>query len=504
MDVFDLFAKISLDTSEYDEGLKGASERTHTAFSGIRTAGESLSGIGSTLTTNVSMPLLEFGKYTLETAANFQAGMSEVQAISGATGADLDALKEHGLELASQTKFSTAEVAEAYKYMGMAGWDAGQMIDGLSGVIYLAGASGEELATTSDIVTDALTAFGLQAGDSGHFADVLAAASTNANTNVGMLGESFQYVAPLAGAMNYSIEDVAVALGLMANAGVKSSSAGAQLRNVITNLAKPTEDMQWALDALGVSLEDDEGNMYSFMEVMTQLREGFGEGHLSADEFTQGMNDLQTQLDEGEITLPQYEDGINKLAIAMYGAEGAQKAEIAAMLAGKESMAGLLAIVGASPADYEKMTDAVYNSNGAAEAMYTIMNDNANGAVTELVSAIDVLAESLGEFLIPAFTGQHYDRRGSCGNGYFRSWDGVRISGKPHRADYCCGGRAGWRLHLPVEHQRGLPGVLDWPVGESGGRGVCGLGGDYRVFQRHRQCCQRLLGLAHRQREGSP
>lgn len=405
MDLFDLYAKISLDTSEYDEGLRGASERTHSAFDGIRTAGEGLKTVGSTLTNHVSMPILEFGKYTLETASTFQAGMSEVQAISGATGTELDALKEHGLELAAQTKFSTGEVADAYKYMGMAGWDAGQMIDGLSGIIYLAGASGEELATTSDIVTDALTAFGLQAEDSGHFADVLAAASTNANTNVGMLGESFQYVAPLAGSMNYSIEDVAIALGLMANSGIKAGSAGAQLRNIISNMASPTETMAAAMDALGVSLVDDEGNMYSLMEVMEQLRTGFGGGAMDSKEFSDAMGDLQKQLEEGQITTEEYDAAVAELTTAMYGAEGAQKAQYAAALAGKEGMAGLLAIVGASPADFEKMTSAVYDSNGAAEEMYTIMNDNAKGAVTELFSAIDVLAESLGEFLIPAFTG---------------------------------------------------------------------------------------------------
>ncbi|NBJ89847.1 phage tail tape measure protein [Acutalibacter sp. 1XD8-36] len=404
MDVFDLFAKISLDTSEYDRGLEGARQRTSTAFDGIQRAGQSMSSLGSTLTQNVSLPIVAVGKHVLDTAANFQAGMSEVQAITGATGEEMVQLKETGLDMAAKTKFSTAEVAEAYKYMGMASWDAGQMVDGLSGIMYLAGASGEDLAATSDIVTDALTAFGMEAGESGRFADVLAAASVNANTNVGMLGESFKYVAPLAGSLNYSVEDVAIALGLMANSGIKAGSAGAQLRNIITNLSKPTETMKWAMEALGVSLEDDEGNMYSLMEVMQQLRVGFGEGHLSADEFTEGMNDLQAQLDEGQITLPQYEDGVKKLAIAMYGAEGAQKAEIAATLAGKESMAGLLAVVGAAPGDFEKLTGAVYGSNGAAEDMYNVMNDNANGAVTRLFSAIDVLSESLGEFLIPAFT----------------------------------------------------------------------------------------------------
>lgn len=404
MDVFDLVAKISLDTSEYDRGLSAASEKTNSAFGSIQKTGETLKTVGSTLTQNVTMPILDFGKYTLETAANFQAGMSEVQAISGATGSEMESLKAKGLEMASQTKFSTSEVAEAYKYMAMAGWDAGQMVDGLSGIMYLAGASGEDLATTSDIVTDAITAFGLTSGDSGRFVDVLAAASTNANTNVGLLGESFKYVAPLAGAMNYSIEDVAIALGLMANTGIKAGTAGAQLRNIITNMANPTETMASAMDALGVSLTDTDGNMYSLMEVMEQLREGFGSGTMDSQEFSDAMNKLQTSLESGEITAEEYEGKVNDLAIAMYGAEGAQKAQLAASLAGKESMAGLLAIVNAAPEDFDKMTKSVYGSNGAAEDMYEIMNDNAKGAVTMLMSAIDVLAESLGEFLIPAFT----------------------------------------------------------------------------------------------------
>lgn len=404
MDVFDLFAKISIDTSEYDRGLEGASQRTFTAFDGIQRAGQSMSSLGSTLTQNVSLPIVAVGKHILDTASNFQAGMSEVQAISGATGEQLEQLKETGLDMAAQTKFSTSEVAEAYKYMGMAGWDAGQMIDGLSGIMYLAGASGEDLAATSDIVTDALTAFGMRAGESGRFADVLASASVNANTNVGMLGESFKYVAPVAGAMQYSIEDVAIALGLMANSGIKAGSAGAQLRNIITNMASPTDTMAAAMEALNVSLSDGEGKSYSLMEVMEQLRVGFGGGTMDSQEFASAMSELQNALDSGQMTAEEYEAAVADLAVSMYGAEGAQKAQLAASLAGKESMAGLLAIVNTAPEDFDKLTESVYGSNGAAEDMYTVMNDNASGAVTRLFSAIDVLSESLGEFLIPAFT----------------------------------------------------------------------------------------------------
>ncbi len=419
MDVFNLVAKISLDTSEYEQGLEGASKKTSGFSEKMDSFGKGMSSIGSTLTKGVTLPVIGIGTAMMKAGMDYEAGMSKVQAISGATGSDIGRLGDKAMEMASKTKFSTAESAEAYQYMAMAGWKTNEMVSALDAVMYLAGASGESLATTSDIVTDAMTAFGLAAdgtssvlkngvsvevSNATRFTDVLAAASNNANTNVSMLGESFKYVAPLAGSMNYSIEDTAVALGLMANSGIKAGSAGAQLRNILTNLAKPTEDMQWALEALGVSLEDDEGNMNSLMDVMIQLRTGFGEGHLSAEEFTESMTELQGQLEKGEITSAQYEDGVEKLAIAMYGAEGAQKAEIAAMLAGKESMAGLLAIVGAAPKDYEKLTSAIYNSNGATEKMYNVMTDNAEGAITMLSSSINVLFTKLSEFLIPAFT----------------------------------------------------------------------------------------------------
>ena len=136
-------------------------------------------------------------------------------------GLPFDALREKAREMGAKTKFSASEAAEAMNYMAMAGWKSKDMIGGIEGVMNLAAASGEDLATTSDIVTDALTAFGLKAEDSSHFADVLAAASSNANTNVSLMGETFKYAAPIAGTLGYSVEDTAVAIGLMANAGIK-------------------------------------------------------------------------------------------------------------------------------------------------------------------------------------------------------------------------------------------------------------------------------------------
>ena len=194
--------------------------------------------------------------------------MSKVAAISGATGDDLKALTDKAKEMGATTKFSASESADALQYMAMAGWKTDDMLSGLEGIMNLAAASGEDLATTSDIVTDALTAFGLTAEDSTHFADILAQASANANTNVGMMGETFKYVAPVAGALGYSAEDTALAIGLMANSGIKASQAGTSLRSIMSRMAKPTKEVQNAMNKLGVSLTDSSGNMKTLNELM--------------------------------------------------------------------------------------------------------------------------------------------------------------------------------------------------------------------------------------------
>lgn len=355
MDLFSLFAKISLDTSEYDKGLDTAAKKLHEV-------GKSMSDTGKTLTKWVTAPVAGLGTAIIKTGADYEAGMSKVQAISGATAADIAMLGDEAMRMAAQTKFSTSESAEAYQYMAMAGWDAQQMVDGLSGIMLLASASGESLASTSDIVTDALTAFGLKASDSGRFADVLAAASNSANTNVSMLGESFKYVAPVAGAMGYSVEDVSVALGLMANSGIKASQAGTSLRTAITNMAAPTSNMTAVMKEYGISLTDADGNMLSFAEIMGVLRDRMG------------------------------------------GLDEATQAAAASQLFGKEAMSGMLAIINAAPEDFNKLTDAINNSSGTTEEMAAIMNDNAAGSMAMLSSAINVLFTNLSEFLIPAFT----------------------------------------------------------------------------------------------------
>lgn len=289
-------------------------------------------------------------KKTIDVGKSFEAGMSEVQAISGASGKDLERLSNKAKEMGATTKFSATESATALKYMAMAGWKTDQMVSGLAGVMNLAAASGEDLGTVSDIVTDSMTAFGLKANQSGHFADVLAKASSSSNTNVAMMGETFKYVAPLAGSMKYSIEDTATAIGLMANAGIKGSQAGTSLRSIITRLVKPPKDAATALNALGISTTKADGSMKPLRETMAELREKFS------------------------------------------GLTESQKASYASSIAGQEAMSGLLAIVNASDSDFNKLQKAIDNSSGAAKKQADVMNNNLQGALYDLGSA----AESVG------------------------------------------------------------------------------------------------------------
>lgn len=424
VDVGSAVGYLDLDISGFLANLKTAqadgnavSQNMATKVGSTMTSiGQSLTTAGTNLTKKVTVPIVGFGTAIVTTSMNFESSMSKVQAISGATGNDLESLTAKAREMGSKTKFSASEAAEAFQYMAMAGWDTEDMLNSIEGVMNLAAASGEELGTVSDIVTDAMTAFGLAADGTStvlrdgmevevanctRFVDALAAASNSSNTNVSMLGESFKYVAPVAGALGYSVEDVAVALGLMANQGIKSSQAGTSLRTMLTNMANPTETMENAMRALGVSLEDDEGNMYSLMEVMQQLRDGFGGGQMDAKEFADAMGEIDQAFQDGTIGEEEYEQAVNDLCIAMYGAEGAQKAQLASMLAGKTGMAGLLAIVNTTDEDFQSLTESIYNASGTSEEMAAIMQDNLTGQITVLKSMLQELALQFGEILLP-------------------------------------------------------------------------------------------------------
>jgi len=378
----------------------------------LKEVGDKMTEAGKTATTYVTTPILGAATAAVKLTADFDSSMSKVSAISGATGEDFRALRDKAREMGESTKFSATDAADAMTYMAMAGWKTEDMLGGISGIMNLAAASGEDLATTSDIVTDALTAFGMSAEESGRLADIMAAASNNANTNVSMLGESFKYCAPVAGAMGYKAEDVATALGLMANSGIKASQGGTALRNILTNMAKPTDAMAAAMDELGVSLDDGNGNMLSLREVMVKLRDGFGGLKISQEEYESSLEDLSQQFEDGKLTEDQYAEACEELAGKAFGAEGAMKAQTAAALAGKFGMAGLLAIVGASDEDFDKLTQAIDDSSneidgfhGEAEKTAAIMQDNLNGKVTELQSKLSELAISVGDVLMPKIIG---------------------------------------------------------------------------------------------------
>ena len=400
---------LDLDISKFKSALSEAQKEAqesaktleNTFGNGLKGIGDTLSSAGSVLTKGITTPIIGAGAAAIKTTADFDSSMSKVSAVSGAVGKDFEALRSKAREMGATTKFSASDAADAMNYMAMAGWKTEDMLGGISGIMNLAAASGEDLATTSDIVTDALTAFGKSAEDSGRLADIMAAASSNANTNVAMMGESFKYVAPVAGAMGYTMEDTALAIGLLANSGIKAGQGGTALRTMLTNLAKPTDAMKIKMDQLGVSLEDGKGNMYSLREVMGQLREGFSDIRMPADEFQASMADLQSQFDEGKISEDKYTDATMELMKQAYGAEGALKAEAAATIAGKTGMAGLLAIVGSSEEDFNKLANAIDNSNGTAEEMAKVMQDNLNGQITILLSALQELAISVGDILMP-------------------------------------------------------------------------------------------------------
>lgn len=333
---------IKIDTKVDTGGFSsGIDKLKNIAKTGVTALTTTLAGVSTAIAAGATA--------SITVGSSFEAAMSKVSAISGSTGKDLQALTDKAKEMGASTKFSASESAEALQYMAMAGWDTHSMLDGISGIMSLAAADGLDLATTSDIVTDALTAFGLKASDSTHFADVLAKASTSANTNVSMLGESFKYVAPLAGTMGYSVEDVSVALGLMANASIKGSQAGTSLKTALANLSAPTKSMTAVMDEYNISLTNSKGEALPLIDVLKQLREKFS------------------------------------------GLSETEQAVAASTLFGKEAMSGMLAIINASDSDFKNLTENINNADGAAQSMADTMQDNLQGQITILKSALEGL-----------------------------------------------------------------------------------------------------------------
>ena len=394
-DKYDALQREIIETEQELRRLQEEAASTSVALAKIDEAGKKIEAFGDSVTgvgqkiMPASLAVAGLGTAAVKTAADFDESMSKVAAVSGATGDDLDALREKAREMGAKTKFSASEAADAMNYMAMAGWKTEDMLSGIEGIMNLAAASGEDLAATSDIVTDALTAFGLSAQDSGHFADILAAASSNANTNVSMMGETFKYCAPIAGALGFSAEDTAQAIGLMANAGIKGSQAGTALRTIMNNLTGEIKLSGKALGDVTIATTNADGSMRDLSDILADCRGAF------------------SQLSESE------------------------QAAAAEALVGKNAMSGFLALMNAGEGDIEKLSSAIDSCsdtfvktvdgaiipmsqaleegidwveeyNGVAEQMAAVMQDNLGGQLTILKSQLQELAISFGEMLMPA------------------------------------------------------------------------------------------------------
>lgn len=344
------------------KSFEAQADKTYQKLTKIRDAatdfGKAAQDVGKTLGKKLTAPIIGAGGVVSKFAMNFDVEMSKVKAISKANAEEFALLRDKAREMGAKTKFSATEAAEAMSYMAMAGWDSKQILEGIDGVMSLAAASGEDLALTSDIVTDAITALGLSADDSAHFVDVLAATATGSNTKVSMMGETFKYAAPVARTLGYSLEDTALAIGLMANNGIKGSQAGTALRSGLTRLAAPTKEVEKGMEMLGLSIEDVQGK----------------------------------SLDE---TLRIFRDRFKDL-------DGTQQAQAATMIFGKNAMSGMLGIIKTSESDYNELSQAISGADGAANDMATTMQDNLGGDLEKLRSAAEELAISFGELLMPA------------------------------------------------------------------------------------------------------
>lgn len=367
VDVGSAVGYLDLDISGFMAGLRSAQSKADTASKNIATkignnfqsVGKSMTSVGTTLTKNVTVPLAGIAAVGLKTASDFESAMSNVKAISGATGDEFDELRQKAIDLGGSTAFSATEVADAMTEMAKAGWSTEQIIDGMAGVLDAAAASGESLGTVSTIVADAITSFGMEAKESTRVADLLTQAANSGTIGVNDLGESFKYIAPVAASMGMNIEDVTTAITAMSMSGIKGSQAGTALRGVLTNLVNPSDDAAAVMEKLGISATNADGSMKSLDEIVATLRTSFA------------------------------------------GLTEEERAQNAAILAGKTGMSGLLALLNLTQEEYDEIAASMDNANGVAKETAAVMRDNLNADVEELMGSLESLAITLAEHLMP-------------------------------------------------------------------------------------------------------
>jgi TP901 family phage tail tape measure protein len=369
IDVGSAVGHLDLDINGFLKSLKTAqneaedtTKRISSTIGGrLQSAGKNLEAVGSTLTKTVTAPIIGLGGLVIKTSSTFESAMSRVQAVSGASGGELQKLNKKAQELGATTAWSASEVADGMTEMAKAGWSANDIIDGMAGVLNSASASGEDLAQVSTIVADAITGFGLKAKDASRVADLLTQSANAGTIDITDLGESFKYISPIAKTMGFSIEDVTTAISAMSMSGIKGSQAGTALRTMLARMVKPTDDVKSAMDELGIKLTNSDGSFKSLNTIVSEMRGSFS-----------GMTDEQ-------------------------------KTYYATVLAGQEGMSGLLSLLSLSQGEYDKLADSMNNCKGVAEDTAKTMLDNFGGQLTILKSSLEGVAIQFGEVLLPYF-----------------------------------------------------------------------------------------------------
>lgn len=359
---------LDLDASKFKAGLKDAqstlSEFTNSsnnAGTRFEALGSSLKTVGSAITTAVSLPLLALGAGAIKTASDFEAGMSKVSALSGATGDDLKMLEEKAREMGSTTKYSATESAEALSYMALAGWDAEQMAAGLEPSLKLAGAAGMDLALATDIVTDTMSMFGMEASEATKMTDMLAYAQANSNTDVQQLGEALKYCGASANAMGYDLADTTALLGTFADQGLKGSSAGTTLNAMFRDMKKNAKDGAIAIGDTNVAIVDANGNYRDMTDILADVEKA-----------TEGMTQAERDMALSSVW-------------------------------GTEALKGVNMAFEAGVPKIREFEDGIRKSDGAASEMYDTMQNNLQGAIDNMKSAFEGLLITIGQRLIPIF-----------------------------------------------------------------------------------------------------
>lgn len=346
--------KVVIETDLDSFGIeKGLSKIGGLAVKGLSVATGAITGTATALG-GVSIAAIKAG-------SDFESQMSRVQAISGATGSEFNKLKEQAIQLGADTAFSSSQAAEGMENLAAAGFTTSEIMDAMPGLLDLAAASGEDLASSSDIAASTLRGFGLEAADAAHVADVLAANANKTNSSVADTGEAMKYVAPLARAAGLSMEETAAAIGIMANAGIQGAQAGTTLRGAISRLSSPTKEMSECMADLEISFYDSEGNMKSLAEQTRMMEEA-----------TAGMTDEQR----------------NNVLVTLYG---------------QEALSGMLALMNEGDGALLELTHAYETCDGSAKAAAETMQDNLAGALDQLGGSAETLGivfyESVSESL---------------------------------------------------------------------------------------------------------